>query len=263
MKKIFSILLLTSVCFAFTIDVQKKVIRQKGFDIECFVALVQPVNFNDSKTYYWFKSGEIHESVASSGGFVLHKQYSKYYKSNQLIQQGEFNYGLKTGVWKTWYKNGNLKYKEHWKNGFKEGDFSTYDSLGQLMVQGAYKNNLKSGQWIDYIKKDTTYHAKSLVFDEKPKNLIQRTFRKKDSLEKVQLKLDRINKRKTDSINKQKIKRKRLIEKRNDSIKRANNKLKRLAKKQTDSIERATNKKQKKPKKGFLNTLFKKKKDNK
>ena len=49
--------------------------------------------------YYWFKSGEIHQSISSSGGFVLHKNYLKYFKSNQLAEEGAFSYGLKDGEW--------------------------------------------------------------------------------------------------------------------------------------------------------------------
>ena len=255
MKRIIGIIICATLCFAFSADVQRKVIRDNGFDIECYVALEKRTNFNKNKTYYWFKAGQIHQSVSTSGGLVLHKAYSKYYQSKQLAEQGAFSFGLKIGNWKTWHENGKLKTNQAWNNGYREGHFKTYDSLGNLIIKGDYKNNLKVGYWIDFVKKDTTYHKNNFEFKERPKNLIERILRKRDSLEKIQIKTDRIAKRRHDSINRVKLKFERLNKKRSDSIKRRQAKLKRLKQKKIDSI----NKSQGKPssKKNFFNRLFK------
>lgn len=226
MKKNIILLFLCIICISFTSDLQKKVIREKGFDIECYVSLKKQTKLRENKLYYWFKAGKIHNSMSNSGGFVLHDQYSKYFKSNQLAEQGKFDYGLKTGTWRTWYENGKIKHIENWRKGYKEGVFKVYDSLGEITLEGVYKNNLKYGQWLDYVKKDTIYYKKDSIFSEKPKSFIQRKLRKKDSLEKVQIKLDRINRRKADSIKRQIKKANKVIKKRNDSIKKAHLKLK-------------------------------------
>ncbi|TGV00248.1 toxin-antitoxin system YwqK family antitoxin [Flavivirga rizhaonensis] len=256
MKRIIGIIICSVMCFAFSTDVQRKVIRDNGFDIECYVAQEKLSSFNKGKTYYWFKSGQIHQSVSTSGGLVLHKKYSKYYQSNQLAEQGEFSLGLKIGDWKTWYENGTLKTNEVWSNGYKNGHFKAYDSQGNLIEKGDYKHNLKDGYWINFIKEDTTYHKNNFEFKERPKNLVERLLRKRDSLEKVQIKTDRIIKRRSDSINRVKQKLKRLNEKRNDSIKRLQNKLKRREQKKLDSINKSTGKPS--SKKIFFKTLFKK-----
>jgi antitoxin component YwqK of YwqJK toxin-antitoxin module len=95
-------------------DIQKKILRSGEYDIECYVSLKEVSSYDEDKAYYWFKSGEIHSSRYGAGGFVLHKTYSKFYESNQLAEKGEFNYGLKDGVWKSWYKNGQLKEIVKW-----------------------------------------------------------------------------------------------------------------------------------------------------
>ncbi len=256
MKRIASLTICVCLCFAFSTDIQRKVIRYNGFDIECYVALKRQSSFNKSKIYYWFKSGEIHNSVSASGGLVLHKQYSKYYRGKQLAEQGGFSYGLKVGQWRSWYRNGQLKNHEQWVDGYKSGPFKAYDSLGNLVKKGNYRNNLKSGYWIDYVKKDTIYHKHNFEFEERPKTLVERWLRKRDSLEKIQIKADRLINRKNDSIKRVKLKLERRTERRNDSIKRVQAKIKRKHQKRLDSINKINGKP--KQKKNVFNKLFKK-----
>ncbi|MEP1488048.1 MAG: hypothetical protein ABJK28_06445 [Algibacter sp.] len=255
MKKILCCILIAVVCFSFSSDLQKKVIRNNGFDIECYVSPKKQTNFNDSKVYYWYKSGEIHQSLSNAGGFVLHKDYYKYYKSNELAEQGTFNFGLKIGTWKTWYKNGSLKIWEEWKQGHRDGHFKTFDSLGNLVNKGVYKNNIKNGYWVNYVMKDTVYHKSKETFKERPKNAVERLLRKRDSLEKIKIKFDRITKRKTDSIKRIKVKSDRLIKKRNDSINKVHNKLEKVTQKKLDSINKS-----KGIHENFFKKLFKKEK---
>ncbi len=189
MKKIGILILVLFICLAFSSDLQKKIVRQGAFDIECYIALKEINTFNTNKIYYWYKSGEIHQSQSNIGGNVLHNTFIKYYRSNQLAEKGDFNYGLKTDVWKSWHENGQLKLQEYWNNGYKDGDVTKYDVDGNLILKGKYKNNLKVGQWINYKTKDTTYYKNNSKLEEKPTNFLQRFLRKKDSLEKVQIKL--------------------------------------------------------------------------
>ncbi|MEW4923104.1 hypothetical protein [Algibacter sp. 2305UL17-15] len=241
------------VCFAFTIDVQKRMVRENGFDIECYISLKKSKNFDNNKIYYWFKSGRIHSSLANAGGYVLHNSCSKYYRSNQIAEQGAFNYGLKDGVWKSWYENGQLQLQEFWKAGYKDGKSTVYDSEGKIISVGDYRNNLKTGRWINYKTKDTTYHKNNSTYTERPLGLIERVLRKRDSLEKVQIKLDKIFKRKTDSLKRLKIKFDRKIKKQNDSIKKQKKKLNKIAQKKLDSINKHKNTED-----GFFKKLFQK-----
>jgi len=222
MKKILAVLIVTIFCFAFSNSkIQKRVVRENEFDVHCYISLKKVRFFENNKMYYWYKSGGIHQSVASIGGNALHKDYIKYYRSNQLAEQGKYNYGLKTGVWKTWHTNGQVDTKEQWYDGFLQGEYMEYNSNGKLITKGKYNNNLKVGTWVNYTTNDTIYYKKDVLFKEKPETLLDRVFYKKDSLEKAQIKLDRITKNKAKARERAKIKFEKAQKKRNDSIKRA------------------------------------------
>ena len=267
MKKYSIILFSVVLCLAFTTDLQKRMVREKGFDIECYISLKKLKSYDSDKTYYWFKSGGIHHSLSNTAGDVLHDTYLKYYRSNQIAEQGIFNYGLKTGVWSDWNEAGQLMMQEQWDNGYKHGKSVSFDSDGNLKLKGTYKNDIKVGRWINYTTKDTVYYKKDAVFKEKPQGLITRILRKKDSIEKVQIKRDRFVKKRTDSINRVKVKLKRTLEKKNDSIKRVQKKLAKTIKKKQDSINKINKQqnkltpanKKKKTNAGFFKRLFKKK----
>ena len=135
-------------------DLQKKLVRQNGYNIECFTSTKQK-KADHSKMYYWFKAGKVHNSESSIGGLLLHNAYSKYYRSNQLAEKGAFNYGLKNDLWTSWFENGLVNEQYNWKNGHKQGDYILNDEDGILVTKGYYKNNLKHGVWINYKTKDT------------------------------------------------------------------------------------------------------------
>ncbi|RED44699.1 toxin-antitoxin system YwqK family antitoxin [Seonamhaeicola aphaedonensis] len=256
------ILIAIVICLAFNTDVQKRIVRQNGFDTECYISSKKLNRFDANKTYFWFKSGGIHQSLGNVGGSVLHESYQKYYRSNQLAEKGTFIFGLKTGVWKIWNENGQLLLEEHWNEGLRNGKSITYDNKGKLAAIGNYRNNTKVGRWINYKTKDTTYHKKDSIYTEKPRSIIHELLRKKDSLEKAGIKHEKLLKKRNDSIKKAKIKSKKRYLKRQDSIQKSQKILDRRLEKIQDSINRA-NKKQNRATeensdKGFFKKLFKK-----
>lgn len=178
----FSLILLISGSTFLNKNLQKKIIRSGDYNIECYVSLKEKKVFNDHKVYYWFKSGEIHTSMASVGGKVLHSKYSKFYRSNQLAEQGAFDYGLKNGLWKNWREDGTLKEIVEWKRGLLDGEFTSFDSFGNPLEKGNYKRNLKTGTWVNLKTKDTiTYDKGTLLTKEKEgkKSFLKRLFKKK------------------------------------------------------------------------------------
>ena len=92
--------------------------------------------------------------------FELHSSYMKYYKSNQLAEQGEFDYGLKNGIWKEWYENGQIKQTIEWRKGLKSGASISYDTIGSPIEKGIYRNNKKAGTSINLKMKDTIRYKK-------------------------------------------------------------------------------------------------------
>lgn len=200
------ILLILITCFSITSDIQKKIIRQDGFDIECYVYLKAIDNTKKGRNYYWFKSGQVHQSNSSSGGLVLHNSFKKYYRSKQIAEIGNFEYGLKTNAWKSWHENGNLKTYTDWKDGLKHGNFMLYDETGVLVQSGTYNKNIKTEYWINHQTHDTLYFKKDSVYTTKPKSktglFLYSIFKKQDSTEKAQQKIEKQLSKEQDSIKK-------------------------------------------------------------
>lgn len=159
---------------AFLIVPQKRIINTHDFDYEFYISSEKIKKPKIEKTYFWYKTGEIHQSTADIGGSVLVDTYVKYYKSKQLAEKGIFDNGLKDGIWKNWHKNGKLSKIEKWKNGFRHGDFITYTENGEKILEGKYKNHKKHGAWIDYVSKDTLVYKKGVVIPKKQKDTIKR-----------------------------------------------------------------------------------------
>lgn len=210
-------------------DIQRKRIRQGDFDVECYVYIKKLESFNKNKEYYWFKSGEVHNSYANAGGLVLHDEYKKFYRSKQLAEHGFFNYGLKDGQWRDWHENGKIKSVTDWSNGYKSGKYYLYEENGEILISGSFKKGIKSNTWINYKTADTTYHKNDSVYSEKPKSkaskFISKIFKKRDSVEVAKKKKERLERRRQDSI-KRSIKRlERKEKRREDSLKQVNKKL--------------------------------------
>lgn len=180
--------------FSFKGDpVQRKIIRTKEYDIQFYVSLKEKRTIQD-KEYFWYKSGDIHRSIGSSAGELLHLQYVKYYVGNNLAEKGEFEYGLKKGIWKQWYPNGKIMEESRWVDGAKYGDYSYFNETGELLITGKYRDNVKTDVWINLKTLDTTWYNKGKAFKEDPrilkkredsingkKGLFKRLFGKKDS----------------------------------------------------------------------------------
>ncbi len=72
--------------------------------------------------YYWYYANSIHSTQGGFSGKLLDGQYSEFYPSKNLKEQGFFKKGLKQGVWKSWNEDGTLKEQTKWKNGVLVSD---------------------------------------------------------------------------------------------------------------------------------------------
>ncbi len=159
---IFITILFLAACGASDNKIHTKKVHNLGYkeDFDVVPITSKP---SISKTYYWYKSNEVHKSIGDYGGAVLHGQYIKYFQTNEISEKGIFKYGLKDGVWKAWHKNGRLASIQEWLNGQLNGDFKKFSKDGNLIQKGKYKNDKKSGKWIDYIKQDTIVYKKDIL----------------------------------------------------------------------------------------------------
>lgn len=170
-KKQIIFFLLISLGFGFiTETLERRFIRTKEYDIELFISN-KKIKIEKEKLYYWFKTGDIHQSFGSFSGKVLHDSYIKHYPNKQLAEKGTFYYGLKDGLWKTWYPNGSIKEVVRWRNGHKQGDFYAYLENGELAETGVYRRNRKRGMWVNFVENDTIWYKKDQVFNADPKEV--------------------------------------------------------------------------------------------
>ncbi|WP_259071779.1 toxin-antitoxin system YwqK family antitoxin [Mucilaginibacter sp. X4EP1] len=72
--------------------------------------------------YYWYYANGIHSTQGGFSGKLLDGQYSEFYLSKNLKEQGFFKKGLKQGPWKSWNEDGTLKEQTKWKNGVLVAD---------------------------------------------------------------------------------------------------------------------------------------------
>jgi antitoxin component YwqK of YwqJK toxin-antitoxin module len=173
---------------------QKKKIQTTTFKEDCVVVL-EDVSPSLNRTYFWYKSNEIHQSKGDYAGDLLHGNYVRHYITNELAEKGDFSYGLKKGEWKNWYKNGSLKSISNWKRGALSGEYFLHNDSGELLLKGRYSKGEKVGKWVDYREKDTIRYKKGVVILKKGKDtnavkkdgFFRRLFKKKSNDESIKV----------------------------------------------------------------------------
>ncbi|NHF59003.1 hypothetical protein FK220_006610 [Flavobacteriaceae bacterium TP-CH-4] len=149
-------------------NVQRKIISDSEFNYTFYVSTEDIAAKKGPRYYYWYKAGEIHSSQGGSAGDLLHGDFTKSYKDNNLAEQGSFKKGLKDNLWKKWYKNGQLYEIASWKSGLRTGQYLQFSEAGQVMISGRFKKDMKHGIWINGTTNDTVFFKKGVEID-KPK----------------------------------------------------------------------------------------------
>lgn len=147
---------------------QKKIIQTDKEKKECSVT-AQDVVPDINTVYYWYKSNQIFETKGDYSGDLLHGEFVRYSWSNELLEKGMYDLGVKIGDWKQWYPDGKLKQIEQWRKGKLDGAFYEFDAEGKLVQKGKYCKGLKKGQWV--IGRDTLQYKKGVIKVKKPKKV--------------------------------------------------------------------------------------------
>lgn len=105
---------------------------------------------NNELVYMWYASQKIMETKGGYEGKLIHGKYTSFYLNNQLKEQGQIKYGLKTKEWKYWYSDGKLREVINWKSGKKNGRYFLYNDYGQLMAKSNFKNDKLHGKFYTY-----------------------------------------------------------------------------------------------------------------
>jgi len=111
----------------------------------------------DLKKYYtWFHDGDVKTTRGAYTGKVLHGVYEKFNHQGSLLGKGEFNHGLKTGVWLSWYDNGEMRTQLVYRQGVRSGPFREFYVTGETAKKGKYRNDKLVGKIIHYNEDGTT-----------------------------------------------------------------------------------------------------------
>lgn len=131
----------------------------------------EPRNFDESKTYYWLKSQQLHYSQGNASGLLLNGPFQAFYTSKQLAQKGYFSKGLKHGEWIYWYENGTIKRIENWHKGNLVKTVKDFDEQGKLISKTVYTRIKTTHQNGDSLIAIFTMNKKKIitVFDSKGK----------------------------------------------------------------------------------------------
>lgn len=115
-----------------------------------------PGNIVPERKYYWYSNNHINTTQGGYSGKLLHGQYSDFYESKGLKEQGIFKQGLKEGVWKTWTETGMLISLMEYQDGILDGSYYKYGLDGKILEQGNYKTGKLNGKLITYPGGDST-----------------------------------------------------------------------------------------------------------
>jgi len=139
--------------------------------------------------FYYLKNGAIASTEAGYYGEVLNGEFAVVNTENQLISKGNFDEGLKEGVWIRWNERGSIVKKTPYENGVVDGVMEIYQG-DTLVFLTKYKDGEKHGfekHFLDGVLiekskfKEDRKHGKSKKFDIDG-NLVEVNYYKKGRL---------------------------------------------------------------------------------
>ena len=119
---------------------------------ELLVNSIPVENINNYKRYYWCDKNEIKSNIGGFHGRLLHGKF-ELFKSNNLVQLGQFNNGLKDGTWKSWRADGGYIEVIGWEDGLLEGESTKYHLNGNIKSIYNYEKGKKNGEYKNWNEK--------------------------------------------------------------------------------------------------------------
>jgi antitoxin component YwqK of YwqJK toxin-antitoxin module len=83
---------------------------------------------------------------------IIAQEHKEYYNDKTLKVEGQYDEGLKTGIWKNYYENGQLKSIGNYESfgGEKNGGWKYYYENGQLKSEGRFLSGFRVSEWKYY-----------------------------------------------------------------------------------------------------------------
>lgn len=79
------------------------------------------------------------------------------YRNGPATEQGQYEGGKQTGLWKTTYDNGRTAFEIRYDEGVRDGKYTAYWENGNIKTTGKYNHGLQDGPW-------TYYNEEGIVF---------------------------------------------------------------------------------------------------
>lgn len=126
---------------------------------EVFMITDRPIKVTTTHLYTWYRAQMIGHTQGGYTGKLLHGNYSSFYPSKYLKEEGNFQVGLKNGLWKYWRENATLVREETWKGGEMTGAARYYDERGLLIEQGRKRKGEWNGEIRRLVLDDSVYRS--------------------------------------------------------------------------------------------------------
>jgi len=108
--------------------------------------------------YYWYFSDQVNANKGGYHGNMLHGTYTVFDKEKHMITQGQFNKGLKNGLWRSWYPDGNKKNTVFWKDGLLDGKAVYFNPDGTVYMSIEYRYGKRNGEQVFFIGDSLVRH---------------------------------------------------------------------------------------------------------
>ncbi len=127
------------------------------------------LKINPDLWYYWYFPDQINLNKGGYHGNLLHGPYIVFDNKKKMISAGNYDKGLKSGIWKTWYPNGNMKSLIIWNCGLLESKDIYFNPDGSIYQSIEYKHGKRNGEYLHFIN-DSLVHEQyknDLLVDKK------------------------------------------------------------------------------------------------
>lgn len=122
----------------------------EGDTVYNFRVIKQSIPHPRQANYYWLGEGRLHFTYGGYTGKVVHGIFEKFNRQHDLLEKGEFQYGLREGKWVSWYPNGKWRAISHWTEGERSGTFREFYSNGALKTTGRHVGDKLQGKVYSY-----------------------------------------------------------------------------------------------------------------
>lgn len=132
--------------------------------------------FSQSSSNTTGSINQVNESNRRVGKWVIKAEAGKHpdYKIGSIVEEGKYENGRKSGVWKTYYPNGSLKSEITYENSRTNGPYTLYYENGKIEEKGNWARTKNTGNFKRYYPNGEL--AQDFIFTETGKRSGKQTY---------------------------------------------------------------------------------------